>query len=105
MHGLTMIFWYAFPILSGFSNYFFPLMIGSRDMAYPRMNAFSYWCFLLSGVFLYMGYAVGLGPDLGWFAYAPLTERLYAPGINMDFYTLALIFLTISGTWARSTSS
>jgi len=98
MHGLTMIFWYAFPILSGFSNYFFPLMIGSRDMAYPRMNAFSYWCFLFSGVFLYTGYAVGLGPDRGWFAYAPLTERLYAPGINMDFYTLALIFLTISGT-------
>ena len=98
MHGMTMIFWYAFPILSGFSNYFFPLMIGSRDMAFPRMNAFSYWCFLLSGVFLYTGFIAGLAPDRGWFAYAPLTERLYAPGINMDFYTLALIFLTISGT-------
>ena len=98
MHGMTMIFWYAFPILSGFSNYFFPLMIGSRDMAFPRMNALSYWVFLLSGIFLYTGFIAGVAPDLGWFAYAPLTERLYAPGVNMDYYTLALIFLTISGT-------
>ncbi|MBX6331909.1 MAG: cytochrome c oxidase subunit I [Gemmatimonadaceae bacterium] len=98
MHGTTMILWYALPILSGFSNYLFPLVLGARDMAFPRLNAFSYWTFLFSAIFLYTGYAVGLGPDAGWFAYAPLTELRYSPGANMDYYALGVIFLTISST-------
>jgi cytochrome c oxidase subunit 1/cytochrome c oxidase subunit I+III len=98
MHGITMIFWYAQPILSGFAVYLVPLMAGSRDMAFPRLNAFSYWTFLLSGLFLYGGYAIGAGPHAGWFAYAPYTERQYSPGPNMDFYALSLIFLTVSTT-------
>jgi cytochrome c oxidase subunit I len=98
MHGMTMIFWYASPILSGFSNYLIPLMIGSRDMAYPRLNAFSYWTFLFSGGFLYASAVIGQSPHGGWFAYVPYTNPQYSPGLNMDFYALALLFLTISTT-------
>src|SRR6185312_3436083 len=62
MHGTTMIFWYAFPMLSGFSNYLWPLVLGSRDMAFPRLNAFSYWIYLFSAIFLYVGFLTGNGP-------------------------------------------
>jgi cytochrome c oxidase subunit I len=98
MHGVTMLFWYASPVLSGFSNYLFPLVLGARDMAFPRLNAFSYWSFLLSGVFVYSSFLVGQAPDGGWFAYAPLSERAFSPGLNMDFYTIGLVFLTVSAT-------
>jgi len=98
MHGVTMIFWYAQPILSGFGNYLVPLMLGARDMAFPRLNAFSYWAFLLSGAFLYTSLWGGQAPNGGWFAYVPLTTDAFTPGLNMDFYALSLIFLTISTT-------
>ena len=98
MHGMTMIFWYAAPILSGFANYLIPLMGGMRDMAYPRLNAFSYWTFLGSGLFLYASPFLGQSPHGGWFAYVPYTNAIYSPGLNMDFYALALLFLTISTT-------
>jgi len=98
MHGMTMIFWYAAPILSGFSNYLWPLMLGARDMACPRANALSYWTFLMSGVFLYSSVLLGQMPDRGWFAYAPLTEAQFSPGLNMDFYAIGLTFLSVSTT-------
>jgi len=98
MHGVTMIYWYASPILSGFANYLIPLMGGMRDMAYPRLNAFTYWTFLASGLFLYASPLVGQAPHGGWFAYVPYTNAVYSPGYNMDFFALALIFLTISTT-------
>ncbi len=98
MHGVSMIFLYALPILSGFSNYFWPLMIGSRDMAYPRLNAVSYWIFLASGLFIYSSFLIGQAPDGGWFAYVPMTSHQYSPGLNIDFYALGLIFLGISTT-------
>jgi cytochrome c oxidase subunit 1/cytochrome c oxidase subunit I+III len=98
MHGVTMIFWYASPILSGFAVYLIPLMIGARDMSFPRLNAFTYWTFLLSGIFLYISPLLGQSPHAGWFAYAPYTLMPYSPGLGMDFYVLALIFLTISTT-------
>lgn len=98
MHGMTMIFWYASPILSGFGNYLIPLMLGTRDMAYPRLNAFSYWTFVMSGLFLYGGVPIGQAPHGGWFAYVPYTLQPYSPGLGMDFYALALLFLTISTT-------
>ncbi|MFL5615029.1 MAG: cytochrome c oxidase subunit I [Gemmatimonadaceae bacterium] len=98
MHGMTMIFWYAAPVLSGFSNYLWPLMLGARDMACPRANALSYWTFLMSGIFLYTSVLVGQMPDRGWFAYAPLTEAAYSPGMNMDFYAIGLTFLSVSTT-------
>ena len=98
MHGMTMIFWYAAPILSGFGNYLIPLMLGARDTALPRLNAFSYWTFLLSGIFLYTSALVGQMPHGGWFAYVPYTNARYSPGLHMDYYAIALIFLTISQT-------
>ena len=98
MHGITMIFLYALPILSGFSNYLFPLLLGSRDMAFPRLNAFSYWVYLASGLFLYASFAIGQAPNNGWFNFAPYSERAFNPGLNMDFYALGMIFLGISTT-------
>ena len=98
MHGVTMIFLFASPVLSGFSNYLWPLMIGARDMAFPRVNALSYWTFLLSGIFLYSSFFVGQAPDGGWFAYVPMTARAYSPGLNIEFYTLGLIYLGMSTT-------
>jgi cytochrome c oxidase subunit I len=98
MHGITMIFWYAAPILSGFANYLIPLMLGARDMALPRLNAFSYWVFLFSGLFVYASFVIGQAPNGGWFAYVPYTELKYSPAMGMDFYALSLIFLTISQT-------
>lgn len=96
MHGTTMMFLYALPMLSGFSNYLWPLMLGSRDMAFPRLNALSYWVFLCAGIFLYLSFPIGSAPNGGWFAYVPNTSLEYDPGINMDVFALGLIFLGIS---------
>lgn len=98
MHGITMILWYALPILTGFSVYLQPLLLGCRDMALPRLNAFTYWVFLFSGVFLYVGFFAGVAPDAGWFNYVPLASIEQNPGPNIDFYALANIFLGISTT-------
>lgn len=98
MHGTTMIFYFATPILFGFGNYLIPLMIGARDMAFPRLNAFGYWVFLFAGIFIYSSYLFGLAPDGGWFNYVPLTARPYSPALNIDFYALGLLFLGISTT-------
>ena len=91
MHGITMIFWYAAPILSGFSVYLVPLMIGARDMAFPRLNAFTYWTYLLSGILLYVAPALGQAPHAGWFSYVPYTDVRYSPGLGMDFYAVSLV--------------
>jgi len=98
MHGVSMIFLFNTPVLAGFGNYLLPLEIGSRDMAFPRLNAFSYWIFLLSGVFLYSSFLVGHVPDGGWFAYTPLTGKAFSPGINIDFWGLGVVFVGISTT-------
>ena len=104
-HGMTMIFLYASPILSGFSNYLWPLLLGSRDMAFPRLNALSYWIYLASGLFLYAGFVTGNGPNDGWFNYVPYASRDYNPGLNEDFYALGMVFLGISTTSAPRISS
>jgi cytochrome c oxidase subunit I len=96
MHGTTMMFLYALPMLSGFSNYLWPLMLGSRDMAFPRLNALSFWIYLFAGIFLYASFPIGQAPNGGWFAYVPNTSLTYDPGINMDVFALGLIFLGIS---------
>jgi cytochrome c oxidase subunit I len=98
MHGATMLLWYAAPVLSGFGNYLVPLLIGSRDMSFPRLNAFSYWAYLLSGILLYASVFIGQSPDTGWFSYVPLSNRRFDPAYNLDFYPLALILFTISNT-------
>jgi cytochrome c oxidase subunit I len=98
MHGVTMIFLFVTPMLSGFGNYLVPLMIGARDMAFPRMNAFGYWVYLASGLFMYSSLFAQIAPNDGWFNYVPLSSHEYTPGWNIDFYDLGLLFLTISTT-------
>ncbi|HET7307428.1 MAG TPA: cbb3-type cytochrome c oxidase subunit I [Gammaproteobacteria bacterium] len=98
MHGTTMIFLYALPILSGFSNFIWPLILGTRDMAFPRLNMFTYWTFLLAGAFMYIGFPTGQGTDVGWFNYVPLAGSAYNPGPGVDIFALGMIFLGISTT-------
>jgi cytochrome c oxidase subunit I len=98
MHGTTMIFLFNTPVLAGFGNYLIPLQLGTRDMAFPRINAFSYWIFLLGGIFMYLSMFIGKMPDGGWFAYPPLVSKTYSPGINLDFWGLGVIFVGLSTT-------
>src|SRR6201995_1298992 len=99
MHGVTMIFLFVIPISTGaFGNYLLPLMIGARDMAFPRLNALSFWIFVASGIFMYSALFMGMAPNAGWFDYVPLGSRTYDPGRNIDFYCLAIIFNGIAST-------
>ncbi len=98
MHGVTMIFLYALPVLSGFSNFLWPLVFGSRDMAFPRLNALSYWIFLFAGLLIYSSFLGGQVPNSGWFNYVPLAEHEYNAGLNVDFYAVGTVFLGISTT-------
>jgi cytochrome c oxidase subunit I len=98
MHGTTMVFLVGMPMVAGFSNYLVPLMIGARDMAFPRLNAFGFWIFLFGGLLLYFSYIGGGGlsgdgsaPDVGWFAYAPLTERAFSRGSSSDYWALGVL--------------
>ena len=96
MHGVTMIFLYSLPILSGFSNYLWPLLLGSRDMAFPRLNAFSYWIFLFAGIFMYVSFPMGQAPNGGWFNYVPFSGPMYNTGPNIDVFALGMVLLGIS---------
>jgi cytochrome c oxidase subunit 1 len=98
MHGTTMIFFVTMPLLFGFANYLIPLMIGARDTAFPRLNALSFWLTAFGGALLYFSviganglYGAGNAPDVGWFAYAPLTSATFSRGHSTDFWTLALL--------------
>ena len=98
MHGTTMIFFVAMPLVFGFANYLVPLMIGARDMAFPRLNAFSFWLTAFGGLLLHFSflggsglYGAGTAPDVGWFAYAPLTAKTFSPGHSTDYWTLSLL--------------
>ena len=98
MHGTTMIFFAAMPIVFGFANYLVPLMIGARDMAFPRLNAWGFWITAFGGLILYFSFIAGSGlygagsaPDVGWFAYAPLTANAFSPGHSTDYWILALL--------------
>ena len=103
MHGTTMVFLALMPLSAAFFNYIIPLQIGARDVAFPRLNAFSYWIFLLSGVFIYGGFLVGSPPDGGWFAYVPFTNPTYSPGLNIDFWGLGGWWASIVGArWERA---
>jgi cytochrome c oxidase subunit I+III len=99
MHGVTMIFFFIIPMTTGaFGNYLLPLMIGARDMAFPRLNALSYWIFLGGGIFMYSSFLIHSAPNAGWFDYVPLALKRYDGGLNIDFYALGLIFNGISST-------
>ena len=108
MHGTAMVFLVGMPILTGFFNYLVPLMIGARDLAFPRLNAFGFWLWLCGSLLLYFSYigseglyGAGSAPDVGWFAYAPLTERPFSRGNSTDYWILS-IFLTSIGSIATA---
>src|SRR5438876_4012760 len=98
MHGTTMIFFVVMPLVFGFANYLIPLMIGARDMAFPRLNAFSFWLTAFGGLLLYFSlvganglYGAGNAPDVGWFAYAPLTSKTFSVGHSSCYCPIALL--------------
>ncbi len=99
MHGTTMIFLMGMPIAAAFGNYLIPLMIGARDVAFPRLNMLGFWIFGLGGLFIYSSFALGGAPDGGWFGYAPLTSTPlsagYLPGRGTDFWAVGIIMLGI----------
>jgi cytochrome c oxidase subunit I len=101
VHGVTMIFWVAMPLLFGFANYLVPLMIGARDMAFPRLNAMSYWLLLFSGLMLYFSFLAGWAPDTGWYSYAPLTEAPFTSSLRIYYWIFTLLVSAI-GTLATS---
>ncbi len=91
LHGTTMVFFMGMPILIGMGNYLVPLMIGARDMALPRLNAFGFWVTLLGGLLVYASFITGGAPAIGWFAYSPLTEHTFARSAATDFWALGLL--------------
>ena len=96
-HGTSMVFLVVVPILAGFANFLVPLMIGARDMAFPRLNAFSYWMYLLGGIVLYGSwFATGGAARAGWWSYPTLSETQFSPGHGQDYWILSLHILTIS---------
>jgi cytochrome c oxidase subunit 1 len=96
MHGSTMMFLFAVPVMEAFAVYFVPLMVGTRNIAFPRLNAFSYWIFLFGGCFLWIAFLFSVGPDVGWFAYVPLSSLQYSPTKRADVWAQMITFTEIA---------
>ncbi|MRX50674.1 cytochrome ubiquinol oxidase subunit I [Paracoccus sp. S-4012] len=97
MHGTVMMFLFAIPMLEGFGLYILPKMLGTRDIAFPRLGAYGYWCYLFGGSILVVSMLFGAAPDAGWFMYTPLSSDVYTPGISADVWLLGVTFVEISG--------
>jgi cytochrome c oxidase subunit I+III len=91
-----MMFLFAVPVMEAFAIYLVPLMVGTRSIAFPRLNAFSYWVYLFGGIMLWVAFALNIGPDVGWFAYVPLAGPQYAPGKRADFWAQLVTFTEIA---------
>jgi cytochrome c oxidase subunit I+III len=100
MHGTVMMFLFAIPLIEGFAMYILPKLLGARDLAFPRLSAYGYWCYVLGGGMLIGAMLMGLAPDGGWFMYTPLTSRAFSPGINADVWLLGVTFVEISAICA-----
>src|SRR3954471_21837523 len=96
MHGVTMVFLVIMPLGAAFMNYLMPLQVGARDVAFPRLNAFSFWCFLFGGLFLNSSWFLGGAADGGWFAYSPNTGVVFSPTHGLDFFCLGLLITGIA---------
>jgi cytochrome c oxidase subunit I+III len=96
LHGTAMMFFFAVPIMLGFAAYFVPKMIGARDLIYPRLSAYGYWCYLFGGLLLFSSVLVGQPPTAGWFMYVPLSNQPYSPDLGPDFWLLGITFAEIS---------
>ncbi|MBV9210292.1 MAG: cytochrome c oxidase subunit I [Acidobacteria bacterium] len=95
-HGTTMMFLFAVPIMEGIGLYLVPLMVGTRNVAFPRMNALGYYTYLIGGLLLYVGFFLNVGPDAGWFAYVPLSGPEYSPGKRVDIWGQMITFTEIA---------
>ncbi|MDH5824798.1 cytochrome c oxidase subunit I [Luteimonas sp. RD2P54] len=100
MHGTTMMFLFAVPIMEGFAMYLLPKILGARDLPFPRLSAFGYWCYLFGGLFLYSSFLFDAAPDGGWFMYVPLTDATYSPGMGADFWLIGVTFAEIAAVTA-----
>src|ERR1700710_2649632 len=96
MHGANMMFLFAVPVMEAMAVYLVPLMVGTRNIAFPRLNAFSYWMFLAGGTLLWIAFALDMGPDVGWFAYVPLSGPQYAAGKRADIWAQMITFTEVS---------
>ncbi|MBJ2149790.1 cytochrome c oxidase subunit I [Paracoccus sp. IB05] len=96
MHGSLMMFLFAIPMLEGLGMYLLPKMLGSRDLAFPRLSALGWWCYLFGGLIILSALVAGVAPDGGWFMYTPLSSKTYSPGINADVWLLGVTFVEIS---------
>src|SRR3954466_6145117 len=96
MHGTTMMFLFAVPVMEAFGVYLVPLMVGTRNIAFPRLNAFSYWVYLFGGIFLWASFMMKIGPDVGWFAYVPLSGPEFSPGKRTDVWAQMITFTEVS---------
>jgi heme/copper-type cytochrome/quinol oxidase subunit 1 len=96
MHGTTMMFLFAVPIMQGMGVYLVPLMVGTRNIAFPRLNNFSYFVYLFGGIMLYVAFLLNIGPDVGWFSYVPLAGPEYSPGKRADFWAQMITFTELS---------
>src|ERR671924_1304327 len=96
MHGTTMMFLFAVPIMQGIGIYLVPLLVGARDVAFPRLNAFNYFVFLFGGIMLYTAFLLNIGPDVGWFSYVPLAGPEYSPGKRADIWAQMITFTELS---------
>ncbi|MDX6805882.1 cytochrome c oxidase subunit I [Terrihabitans rhizophilus] len=100
MHGTIMMFLFAIPMFEGLAIYLLPKMLGARDMAFPRLSAYGFWCYIFGGSILIVALLAGAAPDGGWFMYTPLSSSTYTPGINSDVWLLGITFVEISAIGA-----
>ncbi len=96
MHGTVMMFLFAIPLIEGLALYFIPKYLGARDLSFPRLSAFGYWCYLFGGLILLFALFAGIAPDSGWFMYTPLSSAQFSPGINADFWLIGVTFVEVS---------
>jgi cytochrome c oxidase subunit I+III len=102
MHGTTMMFLFVIPFIEALANYLLPLLLGTRDLPFPRLTALSYWTYLFGGLLLYSSFLFGLAPDGGWFAYVPLSNRQWSPGLNLDWWDIALSVAEVAAMGAAA---
>jgi cytochrome c oxidase subunit I+III len=96
MHGTTMMFLFAVPVMEAMAVYLIPLMMGTRQIAFPRLNAFSYWIYLFGGSFLWIAFLLNVGPEAGWFSYVPLAGPEYSPGKRSDVWAQLITFTEVA---------
>src|SRR5687768_13495238 len=102
MHGTTMMFLFVIPFIEAIANYLLPLLLGTRDMPFPRLTALSFWTYVFGGLFLYSSFLFGVAPNGGWFSYLPLNNIEFSPGLNMDYWDIGLSVAEVAAMGAAA---